>query len=70
MLWYDLPQKFATKMYMTQARIYLRGTNVFTVSQWTGYTPEIGAEDVLSNGIDHGVYPITSIYSIGVNATF
>jgi len=69
-IYYDLPQKIASKMDMTQARIYLRGTNVFTVTKWTGYTPEIGGSDVLSNGIDLGTYPITSVYSIGLNVTF
>jgi len=70
LLSYDLPQKIASKMMMTAARVYLRGTNVFTSTKWTGYTPEIGSGDVLSNGIDYGVYPITSVYSIGLNATF
>lgn len=57
-------------MLMSQARIYLRGTNVFTSTKFTGYTPEIGSGDVLSNGIDLGVYPITAVYSIGLNVTF
>lgn len=67
---YDLPEKIASKMLMKQARIYLRGTNVFTSTKFTGYTPEIGSGDVLSNGIDLGVYPITAVYSIGLNVTF
>jgi hypothetical protein len=40
------------------------------LTQYTGYTPEIGSNDVLSSGIDYGVYPITAVYSIGANLTF
>jgi hypothetical protein len=67
---YDLPEKISSKMLMSSARVYLRGTNIFTSTKWTGYTPEIGGNDVLSNGIDLGVYPITAVYSVGLNVSF
>lgn len=69
-LGYNFPETFAQKIHMKEARFYLRGTNLFTLTKFTGYTPEIGSEDVLSNGIDLGTYPITSIYSVGLNLTF
>jgi len=67
---YTLPESLSRKLYLTQARIYLKGNNLFTLTEYTGYTPEIGSNDVLSNGIDNGIYPITAIYSIGINLTF
>lgn len=69
-LGYSFSQSIASKIHMKEARLYIRGTNLFTITQFTGYTPEIGSEDVLSNGIDLGTYPITSIYSLGLNLTF
>jgi hypothetical protein len=51
-------------------RIYIKGSNVYTISKFTGYSPEIGSSDVLSNGIDFGTYPVTSVYSFGINLTF
>lgn len=53
-----------------KASVYLRGTNLFTFSEYTGYTPEIGSENALASGIDLGVYPITSVYSLGINLNF
>ncbi len=68
-LGYDLPSTILEKISVQRATIFLKGTNVFTLTKYTGYTPEIGG-DVSSNGIDKGVYPVTSVYGIGVNLNF
>jgi len=67
---YNLPTSKLTKQQISLAKVYLRGTNVFTRSAYTGYTPEIGSNDVLASGIDTGVYPLTAIYSVGINLSF
>ncbi|MCU0459805.1 MAG: TonB-dependent receptor [Bacteroidales bacterium] len=67
---YTLPSSLSQKAYIQQLRVYIKGTNLYTLTKFTGYTPEIGSYDVLSNGIDYGAYPITSTYSIGVNLQF
>lgn len=69
-LGYTLPQRLSQKALIQQLRIYIKGSNIYTLTRVTGYTPEIGSYDVLSNGIDYGAYPITSNYSIGVNLQF
>jgi TonB-linked SusC/RagA family outer membrane protein len=69
-LGYTLPTGFTEKIAIKQLRIYVKGSNIFTIARFTGYTPEIGSSDVLSNGIDYGTYPVTSVYSFGVNLTF
>lgn len=69
-LGYTLPARLSQKAYMQQLRVYVKGSNLFTLTKFTGYTPEIGSYDVLSNGIDYGAYPITSVYSVGVNLQF
>ena len=66
---YDLPEKLLTRLKIERASVFLRGTNVFTLTEYTGYTPEIGGS-VSMNGIDTGVYPVTSVYGIGINLTF
>ncbi len=70
MIGYTLPETFARRMGMTDVRLYLKGTNIFTQTKFTGYTPEIGSYDVLSNGIDFGTYPIAAVFSLGLNVTF
>lgn len=66
---YDLPKNWTTRLKIERAHLFLRGTNVFTITEYTGYTPEIGGS-VSMNGIDTGVYPVTSVYGIGINLTF
>jgi len=69
-LGYTLPETITRRVAMQQVRFYVKGTNIYTMSKYTGYTPEIGSYDVLSNGIDYGIYPISAVYSLGVNVTF
>jgi TonB-linked SusC/RagA family outer membrane protein len=69
-LGYTLPARLSQRAFMQQLRVYVKGSNLFTLTRFTGYTPEIGSYDVLSNGIDYGAYPITSVYSVGVNLQF
>ncbi len=70
MLTYTVPESFTKRIKLTALRFYLKGTNAYTLTRFTGYTPEIGSFDVLSNGIDNGTYPVTAVYSIGLNLTF
>jgi TonB-linked SusC/RagA family outer membrane protein len=67
---YTLPDAVSKKIHMQQFRVYLKGNNIYTLTKYTGYTPEIGSGDVLSSGIDTGIYPVSAIYSFGVNLTF
>lgn len=67
---YELKEKIPANWKMRSVRIYARATNLFTLSRYTGYTPEIASNDALSSGIDGGVYPLTAIYSVGVQFNF
>ncbi len=67
---YTIPDQLVSKLGISQLRLYFKGTNLYTLTKFTGYTPEIGSSDVLSNGIDEGIYPIAAIYSFGANLTF
>ena len=67
---YTLPESISKKINVQQLRAYVKGDNIYTRTKFTGYTPEISSGGVLDNGIDMGVYPISTIYSFGVNLTF
>lgn len=67
---YNLPSANADNIGLSNARVYLRGTNIFTLTDYTGYSPEIGVDSPTSAGIDLGTYPITAIYSLGINVSF
>jgi len=67
---YTIPERITSMIRLASVRCYIKGTNLYTLTKYTGYTPEIGGNDVLSNGIDNGVYPIPSVYSVGLNINF
>ena len=54
------------------ARIYVQGTNLFTITKYTGTDPETGATSGsdLTFGVDAGVYPIAKAYTLGLNFSF
>jgi len=62
---------------MGSFRIYLQGTNLFTITDYSGLDPEVRGQivngavfDNLTRGVDWQLYPISSIYTIGVNLKF
>jgi TonB-linked SusC/RagA family outer membrane protein len=67
---YTLPQDWSQKFYVQNFRIYFKADNLYTFTKFTGYTPEIGSWSVISAGIDNGIYPVSSVYSFGINLTF
>ncbi|MEI6434717.1 MAG: TonB-dependent receptor [Bacteroidota bacterium] len=69
-LGYSMPAAWSAKIFMQKIRLYIKADNLYTFTKFTGYTPEIGSDDVLSAGIDYGAYPITAVYSIGINLNF
>jgi hypothetical protein len=69
-LGYSLPASVTKKLRMQKFRIYFKADNVYTLTKFTGYSPELGSNDPLSAGIDYGTYPITSTYSVGLNLNF
>jgi hypothetical protein len=67
---YTLPAEKSKKINVQSMRFYIKADNLYTFTKFTGYTPEIGSTDVLSNGIDKGIYPVTAVYTFGINLTF
>ncbi len=69
-LGYTLPTAWSKKITMQTIRVYIKADNLYTLTKYTGYTPEIGGINPISNGIDTGIYPITAVFSVGVNLNF
>lgn len=64
---YTLPSKVMSKIGAQKLRLYVTGENLFTITEYTGYDPEIGG-NVL--GIDKGYYPQARSFMFGVNLQF
>ncbi len=58
---------------ISKLRVYLTMQNLITITKYTGYDPEVGAEGSFSNnlyGLDKGTYPIAKAFIFGVNFNF
>ncbi|MFW6205663.1 MAG: SusC/RagA family TonB-linked outer membrane protein [Gemmatimonadota bacterium] len=69
-LGYRLPQALSQRMNVDQARIYVSGTNLFMLTDYSGYTPELTAQSVIASGLDLGVYPPARVLTVGIDLTF
>ena len=57
--------------YVKAARVYLSGTNLFTITGYKGLDPELTNSDVQASGIDwRDKYPSIRTFTLGVNLTF
>lgn len=64
---YTLPEKLTSKIKANRLRVYLTAENLFTITGYTGYDPEIGGAVF---GVDRGVYPQARSFIGGVQLTF
>ena len=66
---YTFPNKWLKKARISNLRLYLQGSNLFTFSNYSGYNPEVNnhASDALRPGEDYCSYPLSRTFSIGLN---
>ncbi|AZA99100.1 SusC/RagA family TonB-linked outer membrane protein [Chryseobacterium joostei] len=67
---YNLPQSFAKSMSITKLRLYVSAQNPWTSFKYKGFSPEIMNTDRVQMGVDNNIYPISAIYTVGMNLTF
>ena len=71
-LGYNLPATLLSKVHVSGLRVYVNANNVFTITKYKGYNPEVdynnGAN--LSPGVDYGKYPLARGYNVGVRLSF
>ncbi len=69
---YTFDQNLLKKVGFSKARIYVTGTNLLTLTKYTGYDPEVAQfayNDALI-GVDQSVYPPARMYTFGIDFTF
>ena len=72
-LGYTLSSESHPGLGITALRFYLSGDNLFTVTDYSGYNPDIGRTGtILDRGVDYGhvAYPLAKTVSAGVQVTF
>ena len=70
-LGYSLPKTVLNKMHLNQLRVSVSGTNLWTITNYSGYDPEASmGMDAYGAGIDRGIYPSSKSWSVGLDITF
>ncbi len=70
-LTYHMPKKIIKGFRLQKFDIYLSGQNVFVLSNYSGYDPEVNRDgNSISQGIDYGTYPQNRTIIGGVKIEF
>jgi hypothetical protein len=69
---YTLPENISEKVYLKKARVYVTGTNLFCLTKYSGYDPEVDTrrKTPLTPGVDYSAYPKSIGFVAGINLTF
>ncbi len=69
---WNLPRKWLKAINFEWVQLYVNFQNLFTVSSYDGYDPEVGAvgQSVILQGIDNYRYPSQRIYTVGLKVKF
>lgn len=80
-LGYTLPKAWVNKAMLSNVRIYTAMENLFTITSYKGYTPDLGTVDsdgagisggtgVMTRGCDDGRYPMARTITFGLQVNF
>lgn len=67
---YTLPDKLIKKIGITKARFYVSASNLFIITGYSGYDPEVDIQTGLTCGMDYNRYPRSRSFIFGTNITF
>ena len=69
-LGYTLPQNISSKWGISKARFYVSASNLFILTGYSGYDPEVDIQTGLTCGMDYNRYPRSRSFVVGTNITF
>ena len=69
---YDFDENVIKGLNINGLRLYANLKNWFTITDYTGYTPEInrGGASATVQGVDYGTYPQPKTFNVGMNIEF
>jgi hypothetical protein len=67
---YTLPKEISKKLYLSKARVYASASNLFIITGYSGYDPEVDIQSGLTPSMDYNRYPRNRAFSFGLNVTF
>ncbi len=71
-LGYSLPASLVSKINVSNLRLFVSGTNLWTRTKYSGYDPEANTfgQSTTLVGLDAGGYPQAKVFQVGLSATF
>ncbi len=69
-LGYTLPKTLTEKWGISKLRFYGSASNLFIITDYSGYDPEVDIQSGLTPSMDYNRYPRNRAFSFGVNVTF
>ena len=69
---YGVPESLLERYGVGATRVYVTGTNLFTITDYTGYDPDVSGQSVgnTNRGIDIGAYPLARTFTAGLSFTY
>ena len=67
---YTFPKAWLKKLKSEQLRVYAAANNLFTLTKYMGYDPDLGSSSALSAGVDYGFYPQAKTIMLGLQFKF
>lgn len=67
---YTLPKSITKKVGISKARFYVSASNLFVITGYSGYDPEVDIQTGLTCGMDYNRYPRARSFVFGTNITF
>ncbi|MCG8308541.1 MAG: TonB-dependent receptor [Cytophagales bacterium] len=69
-LGYNVPSEVFKSSFISSIRVYASGTNLITLTNYSGYDPEASNSIDAWGGVDHASYPSQKRYTLGLDIRF
>jgi TonB dependent receptor. len=69
-LGYTLPAKMTQHWGISKLRLYVSASNLFIITSYSGYDPEVDIQTGLCSGMDINRYPRSRSFVFGLNLNF
>ncbi|MDH6308908.1 TonB-linked SusC/RagA family outer membrane protein [Dysgonomonas sp. PF1-14] len=71
-LGYTFPTQWTKKAFISRLRAYVSGQNLFCISGYSGYDPEVSTagNNPMTPGLDWGAYPTSRVFTFGLEVQF
>lgn len=67
---YNLPKNIVKKTGLSKVRAYVSASNLFIITGYSGYDPEVDIASGLTPNMDYNRYPRSRTFSFGLNVSF